>query len=200
MTILTNLTPAASYPDLLTTTNNGNGLTTTLEPVQDGLGNSSPMQIATNAVNFDRTGNTFQLDGVALTATATNINEVCQSNSHVESLVVIGQISYFFVPSLPPVNTSFNILVTDNIVGIGTNFTMDGQTITAVLPNGLGQPLGRMIYVKDLSGTVTAARTIIVNVTGGGTIDGAANYTLTAAYQCEAFITDGISWYTLSRN
>jgi hypothetical protein len=65
MTSLTNLSPAASYGDLLTTTNNGQGLTTTLKFVQDGLGNSSPMQIATNAVNFITTGgNSFQINGV----------------------------------------------------------------------------------------------------------------------------------------
>jgi len=77
MTQLTNQDPNATYGDLLTTTNNGNGLSTTLQQVQDGFGNSSTMRIATNAVNFDRTSGSFQLDGIALTATSTNINAVC---------------------------------------------------------------------------------------------------------------------------
>jgi hypothetical protein len=69
------------YGDLLTTTNSGAGLSTTLQPLQDGLGNSSTVQIATNAINFSRAnGSTFQLDGVNLTATATSINDVCQAD------------------------------------------------------------------------------------------------------------------------
>lgn len=78
MTDLTNLDPGYAYPDYLTTTNNGHGLSTTLNPLQDGLGNNSTVTIATNAINFNRTaGNTFQLDGVALTASASAINNTC---------------------------------------------------------------------------------------------------------------------------
>lgn len=77
MTQLTNLSPAASYGDLLTTTNNGQGLTTTLQNLQDGLGNNSPAQIATNAINFNRTGGrSFQLDGIPLTVSATILNQL----------------------------------------------------------------------------------------------------------------------------
>jgi hypothetical protein len=86
MTTLTGQLPQDTYGDLLTTTNGGQGLSTTLQALQDGLGNSSTIEIATNAVNFDRSGgNEFQLDGVALTATAANINTICASNSAVIS-------------------------------------------------------------------------------------------------------------------
>lgn len=81
MTLLTALLPEYSYGDLLTTTNSGHGLTTTLNLLQDGLGNNSTVTIATNAINFNRTGgNTFQLDSIPLLATSTNINSVCQPN------------------------------------------------------------------------------------------------------------------------
>jgi hypothetical protein len=80
MTQLTNLTYSAGYGDLLTTTNNGNGLTAVLANVQDGLGNNSPMQIATISVNFNRGGNTFELDGTPITAAAADINAVCVPN------------------------------------------------------------------------------------------------------------------------
>jgi hypothetical protein len=80
MTNLTNQTQAATYPDLITTTNNGMGFTNVLANVQDGLGNNSPMQIATNAINFNRGLGSFQLDGTAITATAANINSVTQTN------------------------------------------------------------------------------------------------------------------------
>jgi len=80
MTQLTNLTYSAGYGDLLTTTNSGQGLTSVLANVQDGLGNNSPMQIATNAVNFSQSGSTFQLSGIPLTVSATLINQTCQAN------------------------------------------------------------------------------------------------------------------------
>jgi hypothetical protein len=81
MTQLTNLAPANSYGDILTTTNNGQWLTNVLQPLQDGFGNNSTVAIATNAVDFNtQGGNTFQINGISLTATVTNINSVCQSN------------------------------------------------------------------------------------------------------------------------
>jgi|GEM_PF-1862364 hypothetical protein len=81
MSQLTNLVPASSYGDLLTTTNNGQGLTTVLTNLQDGLGNNSTVQIATTAINFSRSGpNTFQLDGISLISVVTDINNICKPN------------------------------------------------------------------------------------------------------------------------
>lgn len=81
MTNLTGKVIYQDYGDLLTTTNQGQGLSVTLEPLQDGLGQSSPISISLNAVNFDRSGmNTFQLDTIALTASATDINSVAKGN------------------------------------------------------------------------------------------------------------------------
>lgn len=78
MTSLVNQPFQNVFADTLTTTNSGQGLSTTLQPLQDGIGNNSTITIATNAVNFNRGGgNTFQLDSVALTAPATNINNIC---------------------------------------------------------------------------------------------------------------------------
>lgn len=82
MTSLTNQLPEYTYPDLLTTTNSGQGLTTVLKNLQDGIGNNSTVQIATNAINFNRTGgNSFQLDGTAITPLGVNINSVCNPNA-----------------------------------------------------------------------------------------------------------------------
>lgn len=81
MSSLTNQPIYQYYGDILTTTNGGNGLSITLEPVQDGLGQSSPMEISLDAVNFIRTsGDSFQLDGIDLTASATDINSVAKGN------------------------------------------------------------------------------------------------------------------------
>ena len=55
MTTLTGQTPLATYKDLLTTTNNGQGLPPdTLVPVQDGAGNNSPLLMSQNAVQFTK--------------------------------------------------------------------------------------------------------------------------------------------------
>ncbi len=81
MTNLTNQSEASTYGDLLTTTNNGQGLSNVLHQVQDGFGNASTITIATNAVNFNRQGgNTFQLDGVSITSLGVDINSLCQPN------------------------------------------------------------------------------------------------------------------------
>ena len=78
MTALTTQEPESTFGDVITLTNNGGGLTATLSNVQDGLGNNSPMQIATTAVNFNRSGaNSFQLDGTAVTAPVVSINSMC---------------------------------------------------------------------------------------------------------------------------
>lgn len=81
MTNLTNLAPASSYGDILTTTNNGLGLNAILNPIQDGLGNQSILRLSTLAFNIDTSSGVFQINGTALTATATQINTVCGANT-----------------------------------------------------------------------------------------------------------------------
>jgi hypothetical protein len=55
MTNLTGQTPYATYRDILTTTNGGQGLPEeTLVPVQDGAGNNSPLLMSQNAVQFTK--------------------------------------------------------------------------------------------------------------------------------------------------
>ena len=55
MTALSGQTPLATYRDLLTTTNNGQGLPENdLVPVQDGAGNNSPLLMSQNAVQFTK--------------------------------------------------------------------------------------------------------------------------------------------------
>lgn len=55
MTNLTGQTPLATYQDLLTTTNGGQGLPPdVLVPVQDGAGNDSPLCMSQNAVQLTK--------------------------------------------------------------------------------------------------------------------------------------------------
>ena len=77
MTQLTNQTQAATYGDLITTTNGGMGLTNVLANIQDGLGNNSAIQLSTLVLNV--TG-TLEIGGVPITSSAANINSVTQPN------------------------------------------------------------------------------------------------------------------------
>lgn len=81
MTQLTNLSPSSSYGDLLTGNNSGNGLNTVLQNVQDGFGNNTILQVSTNAFNIDTSLGQFRINGTTLTATATQINNVCVSQN-----------------------------------------------------------------------------------------------------------------------
>lgn len=78
MSDLTNLTPAQSFGDLLNLNNPaspGQGFTNVLVNVTDGLGNLCPLQLSTDTVNV----NSFSINAVLLTASATTINSVCNS-------------------------------------------------------------------------------------------------------------------------
>lgn len=76
MTQLTNQMPESTYGDLLTTTNGGQGLPAVVPvPLQDGLGNNSPITMSQTVFNIDRGFvNQFQLDGQEVLAGATNLN------------------------------------------------------------------------------------------------------------------------------
>lgn len=73
---ISTLTPASTYPDLMLINNAGQGLNNTPSQVQDGLGNMTNMIISSNYINFDRSVSQFQLDGVALTASAATLNAI----------------------------------------------------------------------------------------------------------------------------
>ena len=81
MSSLTGQTPASDYGGLLNV-NAGPivGLTNVLQQVTDGFGNPTPLQLSTIALNIIRSGYTFQLDGVAVTSQAVDINSMSAPN------------------------------------------------------------------------------------------------------------------------
>lgn len=184
MTTLTNLQIAASYGDLLTTTNSGNGLSTTLQSLQDGLGNDSTVEIATNAINFSRSnGNQFQLDGIALTASATSINNICG-----EEAVFSGGFSLTF----REVQGDANVLLTDVIVNV-QNIT--GNPVTITLPDVADTNPGQMFWIKDALGNANADNITID--TDGGTIDGQPTFVLSENWQEAIIYSNGLTEYFL---
>jgi len=87
MSNISTLSPAATYANLLLAGSNGQGISTVPQIIQDGLGNSTLMSLATTSINFDRNVGAFQLDGIALTASATTLNSL--SNVAVAEYVLI---------------------------------------------------------------------------------------------------------------
>lgn len=81
MADLTLLAPQTSYFGLLNTSSS-NGLTNTLQVIQDGLGRNSPLSLSQIGLDINTTmGSEFSINGVALIATATQINNVCANAS-----------------------------------------------------------------------------------------------------------------------
>lgn len=90
MTNLTNVSPASVYGDIITCTNNGGGLSSSLQNIQDGLGNNSAIQLSTTTFNV--TG-TFQVGGVTfaptLQYTSGNLNITAIQGMNAASVQVI---------------------------------------------------------------------------------------------------------------
>lgn len=75
MAILTNLSPASSFPALLNLTDLS-GLTPVLQIIQDGFGNNSTISLSTTSFNINTTMGGFFIDNVKLISTATQINAI----------------------------------------------------------------------------------------------------------------------------
>lgn len=71
---VTGLKPKNSYKGLLRVNANTGLAASAVTPVGDSAGNDSPLQLSQTAVNFDRSGKELRIDGVALTATAAQLN------------------------------------------------------------------------------------------------------------------------------
>lgn len=184
MTNFANILPESSFGDLLfiqnPTANIGQGLTTTLVNIQDGLGTSSTIQIASNAVNFNRTGgNTFQLDGVALTANVADINAGANPNpvfSGTGSLTLprgnTAQRPGVPVNGMERYNTDTNVIEA-YIGGVWTN--VDGVTSVTGTANRITST-GGATPVIDISAayvgqaSITTLGTITTGVWNGTTI------------------------------
>jgi len=85
----------------------------------------------------------------------------------------------------------YSALGSDFIVAV-TN-TAAARTVS--LPQASAAIVGEPYLVKDESGAA-GTNNITVNVTGGGTIDGAASKVINTNYGSLRFYTDGANWFT----
>jgi hypothetical protein len=73
------VSPGSSFTGLLNTHSTG-GFTSLLQVIEDGFGNPSPLSLSNDALDINTTmGGGFSIDNVLLTASATQINLVCNS-------------------------------------------------------------------------------------------------------------------------
>jgi hypothetical protein len=155
---ISTLSPASTYPDLLLINNAGQGLNNTPSQVQDGLGNNTSMTISSNYINFDRSVSQFQLDGVALTASAATLNNITD--------VANGQ--YVLLTSNVQLPNASVLSATN---GISLNAVAGNVTIQPALDSPLdalqqlvGGPNGILVYQND-------APFATVNLIGDATIN-----------------------------
>jgi len=87
-------------------------------------------------------------------------------------------------------DTNYTVTAKDSIIGI-TSLTSP-RTIT--LPAASSVPAGSQVVIKDESGACSSTNTITLI----GTINGASNLTLNAAYASAIVYSSGTSWYRLS--
>jgi len=161
---IANQTPAEVFTNLLLAGDNGQGISTTPLQLQDGIGNQAPMYIATNAINFDRVQGQFQLDGVALTASANTLNNL-SNFANAQYVVMAPNVE---LPS------AFQLLSTN---GIDLNTGAGTVTIRPTPGSELAgiQALGTTgIMVRDAAGTYTTvdlatnATLLLSNASGVG--------------------------------
>lgn len=89
-----------------------------------------------------------------------------------------------------PTTTTTSSITLSNQSAILVDST--GGAVTITLPTAVGVP-GRQYIVKDWKGQA-ATKNILVNTTGGQTIDGAASKNINTNYAAWYFISDGANW------
>jgi len=140
---ISTLSPASTYPDLLLINNAGQGLNNTSSQVQDGLGNRTNMTISSNYINFDRSVSQFQLDGVALTASAATLNNVSDvANGQYLLVAPNGQL-----PNASILSASNGISLTSSAGNV--NIQPDPSSPLSSIQQLVGGPNGILVYEND---------------------------------------------------
>lgn len=88
MATLTGHTVASRYGDYLQVSNVGNGVDATLRPVESGLGNTSPLQLSTTAVNIN---SGWQIGGVPITVGTAALNALSGTNTGDQTITLTGE-------------------------------------------------------------------------------------------------------------
>lgn len=86
-------------------------------------------------------------------------------------------------------NTPYSVLSSDQFIAVDST----SGAITVKLPNST--TTGRVIYIKDQTGTATGANAMTITTVGGSvTIDGSTSVSINTAYQSMSVIFDGTNY------
>lgn len=94
-------------------------------------------------------------------------------------------------------NEEWNVVVNGGVdldVPTGQTVVLASANVGQVsinLPDAAGENANRVIIVKKMDGTTNR---VLINPDGADTIDGSANYYLTAQYQSVTLVSDGSNW------
>jgi len=155
---------SSTFGDLITTTNNGGGLSDTLEPIQDGFGNTSAIELSTDAFNIV---GEFQVGGVQIIASGAQLNGITNPFFSTFPGGMIYKVTNVTA-------ALYNVLDTNYIINVNR-----AGAVSIVLPDT--DVIGNYFIIKDASGNA-AANHITITVQAAGTIDGAVSYTINQNY------------------
>lgn len=207
MAVFTGHTPSSDYGCILNVgvTNGQVGLTNVLAQIQDAYGNPTPITLSTIAVNFSRSGYTFQLDGVAVTAASVDINSMCLPNP-----IALGTGS-ITLPASTTANRP-NVPVNGMIRYNTSNANFEGYangswsafagTVTSIVgTNNQITVSGSSTVTIGLASNAILPGTGSVQIPGGTTVQrsGAAG---SIRFNSQALVfestTDGVTWSTIT--
>lgn len=129
------------------------------------------------------TGNLFMSSGTSITLPdAPTVGSDAANKDYVDSVISS--------PNRVVVSIAANYVLgpTDSVILADSS----GGIITITLPNVHSS--GRYVDVKDRNGTAST-NVIVIQPSGGDTVDGAASFSLTSPYQAVQVISDGTNWY-----
>jgi|SRR5271170_39805 len=82
----------------------------------------------------------------------------------------------------------YTVLTTDDYLGVTTS----GGVVSVLLPNA--PATGRVLYIKDTSGTSATSNISVTTIGGAVTIDGATTYTIATNYEAINVIFNGTAY------
>lgn len=170
---ISTLSPASTYPDLLLINNAGQGLNNTPSQVQDGLGNMTNMTISSNYINFNRSVSQFQLDGVALTASAATLNNITDVANGAYVLITPNeQLANGLVLATTP---GLSLTVGGGNITISPSSELAGIQALNSGPTGIVVNQGGSFY-----GTVNLVSDATINIVNGDGISGNPTFNVIA--------------------
>jgi hypothetical protein len=186
MTALTNLSPAASYGDLITCTNNGQGLTASLQPIQDGLGTNSAISLSTTTLSVTGTGGLVVGSGGLVVNGAT----ISPASSVTIAIAATDITGIYGTPKVilaaPGANFAYQIF------GFAINYTFGTAAYTGggnvTLQYGATVHAGAGVITNTIASTIfTSATNTYGYATGSGVVvTGTEAYVNTAVYVSNA--------------